>query len=65
MAVLDQNLNQAALTQLAQREHYTFFGLTLPYLVLVGAMIIIPIGWLFFLSLSAEKGHSRSRITSG
>ena len=56
MAVLDQNLNQAALTQLARREHYTFFGLTLPYLVLVGAMIIIPIGWLFFLSFVGRDG---------
>ena len=36
MVVLEQNLNQAKLTQLARREHFTFFGLTLPYLVLVG-----------------------------
>ena len=44
MSALEQNVNEAALSQFARREHYTFFGLTLPYLVLVGAMIIIPIG---------------------
>ena len=56
MAALEQNINQAGLTQLARREHFTFFGLTLPYLVLVGAMIIIPIGWLFFLSFIGRDG---------
>ena len=43
MAALEQNINQAGLTQLARREHFTFFGLTLPYLVLVGAMIVAGI----------------------
>ena len=57
MSALETNVNQAALTQLSRREHYTFFGLTLPYLVLVGAMIIIPIGWLFFLSFIGRDGH--------
>jgi ABC-type spermidine/putrescine transport system permease subunit I len=56
MAALEHNVNEAALTQLARREHYTFFGLTLPYLFLVGAMIIIPIGWLFFLSFIGRDG---------
>jgi len=56
MAALEKNVNEAALTQLARREHYTFFGLTLPYLLLVGAMIIIPIGWLFFLSFIGRDG---------
>ena len=57
MSALETNVNQAALTQLSRREHYTFFGLTLPYLVLVGAMIIIPIGWLFFLSFIGRDGQ--------
>lgn len=56
MAVLDQNINEASLHQLAKRENYTFLGLTMPYLVLVGAMIIIPIGWLFFLSFIGRDG---------
>ena len=56
MVGIEQNSNQAELAQLARREHYTFFGLTLPYLVLVGAMIIVPIGWLFFLSFIGRDG---------
>ena len=56
MAVLDQNINEASLRRLAKRENYTFLGLTMPYLVLVGAMIIIPIGWLFFLSFIGRDG---------
>ena len=56
MAVLDQNINEASLHRLAKRENYTFLGLTMPYLVLVGAMIIIPIGWLFFLSFIGRDG---------
>ena len=56
MAVLDQNINEGSLRRLAKRENYTFLGLTMPYLVLVGAMIIIPIGWLFFLSFIGRDG---------
>ena len=56
MAVLDQHINEASLHRLAKRENYTFLGLTMPYLVLVGAMIIIPIGWLFFLSFIGRDG---------
>ena len=42
--------NQEELRRLASLEGYTFFGLTLPYLVLVIALIAIPVGWLFYLS---------------
>jgi ABC-type spermidine/putrescine transport system permease subunit I len=56
MVGIEQNSNQAELAQLARREHYTYVGLTLPYLVLVGAMIIVPIGWLFFLSFIGRDG---------
>ena len=50
MAVVEHKINEVSLSRLEKRENYTFFGLTVPYLVLVGAMIVIPIGWLFFLS---------------
>ena len=56
MAALERNINEVSLGRLARQENYTFFGLTLPYLVLVGAMIIIPIGWLFFLSFIGRDG---------
>ena len=56
MAALEHNINEVSLSRLEKRENYTFFGLTVPYLVLVGAMIIIPIGWLFFLSFIGRDG---------
>jgi putative spermidine/putrescine transport system permease protein/spermidine/putrescine transport system permease protein len=52
----EQRINEAGLKRYAAREHYTFFGLTLPYLLLVGAMIVVPIGWLFFLSFIGRDG---------
>ena len=48
--------NQEELRRLASREGYTFFGLTLPYLVLVIALIAIPVGWLFYLSFIGRDG---------
>ena len=34
MAHVAEHLNEASLRQLAGREKYTFFGLTLPYLLM-------------------------------
>ena len=51
-----EHLNEANLRKLAGRERFTFFGLTLPYLLMVGALIIIPIGWLFYLSFIGRDG---------
>ena len=56
MAGVAEHLNEASLRKLAGREKYTFFGLTLPYLLMVGALIIIPIGWLFYLSFIGRDG---------
>ena len=64
MAALEQNINQAGLTQLARREHFTFFGLTLPSGA-GGAMIIIPIGWLFFPSFIGRDGSFSFKTTNG
>ena len=51
-----ENVNQKELRRLAAREGYTFFGLTLPYLVMVMALIAIPVGWLFYLSFIGRDG---------
>ena len=51
-----EHLNEANLNKLAGRERFTFFGLTLPYLLMVGSLIIIPIGWLFYLSFIGRDG---------
>ena len=43
-------INEGKLNQLDRQERYTLFGLTVPYLVLVFGLIILPIGWLFYMS---------------
>ena len=53
--VLD-NINQKELRRLAASDSYTFFGLTLPYLLMVIALIAIPVGWLFYLSFIGRDG---------
>jgi putative spermidine/putrescine transport system permease protein/spermidine/putrescine transport system permease protein len=49
-------LNAGALTKDEQRESVTFLVLCSPGLILVGLIIILPIGWLFWLSLFDEAG---------
>ena len=56
MSLIADNVNQKELRRLAARESYTFFGHTLPYLVMVAALIAIPVGWLFYLSFIGRDG---------
>ena len=56
MIANEGNLNAAALRAVAKTERRTFMGLTIPYLVMVGALIVIPIGWLFYLSFIGRDG---------
>ena len=56
MSLTTNNINQNELRKLAAREGYTFFGLTVPYLILVIALIAIPVGWLFYLSFIGRDG---------
>ena len=56
MAVLGTNLNEQALKRLDRQERFNLFGLTLPYLGLVSLLIIIPIGWLFYMSFIGRDG---------
>ncbi len=51
-----QRLNEKGLQRVASMEKLTFFGLTLPYLIFVAALIIIPVGWLFYLSFIGRDG---------
>jgi ABC-type spermidine/putrescine transport system permease subunit I len=56
MSLTTNNINQNELRKLAAREGYTFFGLTVPYLIMVAALIAIPVGWLFYLSFIGRDG---------
>ena len=48
--------NSAALEREARRESLTFLALCSPGLILVGLVIVLPIGWLFWLSLFDDSG---------
>ena len=56
MSLTTNNINQNELRKLAAREGYTFFGLTVPYLIMATALIAIPVGWLFYLSFIGRDG---------
>ncbi len=56
MAVESEHLNEQALRRLDRKERFNLFGLTLPYLGLVSLLIIIPIGWLFYMSFIGRDG---------
>lgn len=50
MSTFDRHLNEHSLRKLDRNERYKLFGLTLPYLLMVLALTIIPVGWLFYMS---------------
>ena len=56
MAIISENVNEASLKKLDRNERFKLFGLTLPYLGLVSGLIIIPIGWLFYMSFIGKDG---------
>ena len=56
MALVEENLNETILKKLDRKEKYTLFGLTLPYLLLIFFLIIIPVGWLFYMSFIGRDG---------
>ena len=49
-------LNARELLQDERREKLAMFGLSLPALLLVFVIIVIPVGWLFWLSLFNDEG---------
>ena len=56
MAIISENVNEASLKKLDRNERFKLFGLTLPYLGLVSCLIIVPIGWLFYMSFIGKDG---------
>ena len=48
--------NATALTLLERKERLSTFALFVPALFLVGAFLVIPVGWLFYLSFVSD-GH--------
>ena len=56
MVTTSAHINEADLKKLEKQEKYQLFGLTLPYLIMVFALIVIPIGWLFYMSFIGRDG---------
>ena len=56
MQAVAASLNSAGLRRDELREKLTLFGLSAPAALLVLVVIIIPVGWLFWLSLFDDQG---------
>ncbi len=52
----DAGPNAAGLARDARAERFALFGLSLPALALVTVTMILPVGWLFWLSFLADDG---------
>ena len=55
--------NAAGIRADARRERLTLAGLTVPAFLLLGALLFIPVGWLFWLSLYDEHGFGLANYT--
>ena len=62
MTKVDAHPNEQALKRLNRQERYNLFGLTVPYLGLISLLIIIPIGWLFYMSIIGRDGSLSLKI---
>lgn len=56
MTTATGHINEADLKRQSQQEKYRLFGLTMPYLFMVFFLIVIPIGWLFYMSFIGRDG---------
>ena len=56
MTTAKDHINEADLKRQSQQEKYRLFGLTMPYLFMVFFLIVIPIGWLFYMSFIGRDG---------
>lgn len=52
----EEGINAKGLRQDELREKLTLFGLSIPAVILVLFVIVIPVGWLFWLSLFNDEG---------
>jgi len=58
MAVSDRQLQHAAaLKRQNRREQWSLLGLAAPALVIIVLVILIPVGWLFYLSFLGDNGQ--------
>jgi putative spermidine/putrescine transport system permease protein/spermidine/putrescine transport system permease protein len=60
---MKETLNEAALRADARRERLLLAGLTVPSFLLLGALLFIPVGWLFWLSAFGDAGFTLENYT--
>ena len=53
----DSMLNETLLRKQESREQWTLLSLAAPALVVIAAVILIPVGWLFYLSFIGSDGQ--------
>src|SRR5262245_55478112 len=56
-------LNAAGIRADARRERLTLAGLTAPAFLVLGALLLVPVGWLFWLSLLEQGALSAVNYT--
>ena len=56
MTTATDHINEVDLKRQSRQEKYRLFGLTIPYLFMVFFLIVIPIGWLFYMSFIGRDG---------
>jgi len=54
---MDQKPNEAMLLKSAQRERWALLGLASPAMIMVLVIMVLPVGWLFYLSFLGDDGN--------
>ncbi len=52
-----QALNEVALSGQERREQWTLLGLSAPAILVVAIVVLVPVGWLFYLSFVGSDGQ--------
>ena len=56
-------LNAAGIRADARRERLALAGLTAPSFLILGTLLFIPVGWLFWLSAFGDNGFTLENYT--
>lgn len=52
-----QALNEVALSGQERREQWTLLGLSTPAILVIAIVVLVPVGWLFYLSFVGSEGQ--------
>ena len=52
-----QALNEVALAGQERREQWTLLGLSTPAILVIAIVVLVPVGWLFYLSFVGSDGE--------